>query len=159
MERVPMTPEGHAALLEELTLLKNIERPRISKEIGVAREHGDLRENAEYHAAKEKQGMIEARINEIEDRVSRADVIDPSTLTGDKVKFGAYVTLEDADTEKKVRYRIVGPDEADLKKGTISVTSPLARALIGREAGDEVTVHAPGGERNYEIIDVSWSAP
>lgn len=153
-----MTPESHAALLAELANLKSVERPRISKEIGVAREHGDLRENAEYHAAKEKQGMIEARIAEIEDRISRADVIDPSTFTGDKVKFGAYVTLEDTDSGKKVRYRILGPDEADLKKGTISVSSPIARALIGRKVGDEVTVNAPGGERVYEIVEVAWSA-
>lgn len=158
MDKVPMTPESHAALLAEVAHLKSVERPRISKEIGVAREHGDLRENAEYHAAKEKQGMIEARIAEIEDRISRADVIDPSTFTGDKVKFGAHVTLEDTDSGKKVRYRIVGPDEADLKKGTISVTSPIARALIGRKAGDEVTVNAPGGERVYEIVEVAWSA-
>ncbi len=158
MDRVPMTPEGHAALLAEVNHLKSVERPKISKEIGVARDHGDLRENAEYHAAKEKQGLIEARIAEIEDKISRADVIDPSTFTGEKVKFGAYVSLEDADAEKTVRYRIVGPDEADLKKGTISVTSPLARALIGRRAGDEVTVNAPGGERIYEIVDVAWSA-
>ncbi len=153
-----MTPESHAALLAEVAHLKSVERPRISKEIGVAREHGDLRENAEYHAAKEKQGMVEARINEIEDRISRADVIDPSTFSGDKVKFGAWVTLEDADSGKKVRYRILGPDEADLKKGTISVTSPIARALIGRKVGDEVTVNAPGGERVYEIVEVAWSA-
>ncbi len=153
-----MTPESHAALLAEVAHLKSVERPRISKEIGVAREHGDLRENAEYHAAKEKQGMVEARINEIEDRISRADVIDPSTFSGDKVKFGAWVTLEDGDSGKKVRYRILGPDEADLKKGTISVTSPIARALIGRKVGDEVTVNAPGGERVYEIVEVAWSA-
>lgn len=158
MDKVPMTPEGHAALLAEVTHLKTIERPRISKEIGVAREHGDLRENAEYHAAKEKQGMIEARIAEIEDKVSRADVIDPSTFTGDKVKFGAYVTLEDTDSGKRVRYRIVGPDEADLKKGTISASSPIARAVMGRKVGDEVTVNAPGGERVYEIAEVAWSA-
>ena len=158
MEKVPMTPESHAALLAELQNLKQIERPKISKEIGIAREHGDLRENAEYHAAKEKQGMIEGRIAEVEDRISRADVIDPSTLSGEKVKFGAYVSLEDLDSGKKVRYRIVGPDEADLKKGSISVTSPLARSLIGRAAGDEVTVQAPGGERVYAIQNVAWSA-
>lgn len=153
-----MTPEGHAALLAELNHLKSVERPKISKEIGVAREHGDLRENAEYHAAKDKQGMIEGRIAEIEDKVSRADVIDPSTFTGDKVKFGAYVALEDTESGKKVRYRLVGPDEADLKKGTISVTSPIARAMIGRKVGDEVTVNAPGGQRVYEISEVAWTA-
>lgn len=156
MEKVPMTPEGHAALTEELNHLKTVERPRISKEIGVAREHGDLRENAEYHAAKEKQGMVEARINEIEDKLSRAEVIDPSSFSGEKVRFGAYVTMEDVDSGKVLDYRIVGPDEADLEKGTISVTSPVARALIGREPGDEVTVNAPGGKRSYEITKVRW---
>jgi len=157
MEKVPMTPGGHAALATELSHLKSVERPRISKEIGVAREHGDLRENAEYHAAKEKQGMVEARITEIEDRLARADVIDPTGFSGDKIKFGARVTLEDVETGKTLEYRIVGPDESELDKGTISVTSPVARALIGREAGDEVVVHAPGGKKNYEIVKVRWS--
>lgn len=156
MDKVPMTPEGHAALTSELHQLKSVERPKISKEIGVAREHGDLRENAEYHAAKEKQGMIEARITEIEDRLARAEVIDPSAFTGDKVKFGARVTLEDLESGKTIEYRIVGPDEANIEKGTISVTSPVARALIGREAGDEVTVVAPGGKKTYEITKVRW---
>ncbi len=155
MERVPMTPEGFAALKAELERLK-AERPRISAEIGEAREHGDLRENAEYHAAKEKQGLNEARIAEIEDKLSRAEVIDPETLDGDIVRFGAYVTLEDVDSGKEVEYRIVGPDEADLGKGTISVTSPVARALIGRTVGDEVRVRAPGGVRTYEIVDVRF---
>ena len=156
MDKVPMTPEGHAALTTELNQLKSVERLKISKEIGVAREHGDLRENAEYHAAKEKQGMIEARITEIEDRLARAEVIDPSGFTGEKVKFGAHVTLEDADSGKTIEYRIVGPDEANIEKGTISVTSPVARALIGREAGDEVTVIAPGGKKTYEIAKVRY---
>ena len=156
MDKVPMTPEGHAALTTELNQLKSVERLKISKEIGVAREHGDLRENAEYHAAKEKQGMIEARITEIEDRLARAEVIDPSGFTGDKVKFGAHVTLEDADSGKTIEYRIVGPDEANIEKGTISVTSPVARALIGRETGDEVTVIAPGGKKTYEIAKVRY---
>ena len=156
MDKVPMTPQGHAALTEELHHLKSIERPRISKEIGVAREHGDLRENAEYHAAKEKQGMVEARINEIEDRLARAEVIDASAFSGEKVRFGAFVTLEDVESGKVLDYRIVGPDEADIEKGTISVTSPVARALIGREPGDEVTVNAPGGKKAYEITKVRW---
>lgn len=156
MDKVPMTPEGHAALTTELNQLKSVERLKISKEIGVAREHGDLRENAEYHAAKEKQGMIEARITEIEDRLARAEVIDPSGFTGEKVKFGAHVTLEDADSGKTIEYRIVGPDEANIEKGSISVTSPVARALIGREAGDEVTVIAPGGKKTYEIAKVRY---
>jgi transcription elongation factor GreA len=156
MERVPMTPEGHQALKTELDRLK-AERPKISQEIGVAREHGDLRENAEYHAAKDKQGFNEARIAEIEDKLSRAEVIDPSQLGGDKVKFGAWVELEDIDSGKQVEYRIVGPDEADIEQGTISVTSPVAKALINREAGDEVRVKAPGGVRSYEIAGVRWS--
>ena len=150
-----MTPEGHQALKNELDKLK-AERPKISQEIGTAREHGDLRENAEYHAAKDKQGFNEARIAEIEDKLSRAEVIDPSTLDGERVKFGARVELEDIDSGKMVTYRIVGPDEADLAKGTISVTSPVAKALINREVGDEVKVRAPGGVRSYEIVSVSW---
>jgi transcription elongation factor GreA len=150
-----MTPDGHAALTAELAALK-AERPKISQEIGIARDHGDLKENAEYHAAKDKQGMVEARINEIEDKLSRAEVIDPSTLSGDRVKFGATVELEDVDSGKVVTYRLVGPDESDLKKGTISITSPVARALVGKEVGDEVRVQVPGGIRNYEICDVRW---
>jgi len=157
VEKVPMTPEGHAALLAELNYLKNVERLRISKEIGVAREHGDLRENAEYHAAKERQGLIEARISQLEDKLARAEIIDPSQYSGDIVRFGARVTLEDVETGRVVEYRIVGPDEADLEKGTISVTSPVARALIGREVGDEVTVTVPGGKRRYEITKVRWT--
>jgi transcription elongation factor GreA len=156
MERVPMTPEGHAALLAELNALK-AERPKISQEIGIAREHGDLRENAEYHAAKEKQGFCEARIAEIEDKLARAEVIDPSTLGGGKVKFGAFVELEDMDNGTVVTYRLVGPDESDLKQGKISITSPVARALIGKEVGDEVQVDTPGGVRTYEVSDVRWS--
>jgi transcription elongation factor GreA len=155
MDRVPMTPEGHAALTAELNALK-AERPKISQEIGVARDHGDLKENAEYHAAKDKQGMCEARIAEIEDKLSRADVIDTSTLGGDRVKFGAFVELEDMDNGKLVTYRLVGPDESDLKQGKISITSPVARAIVGKEVGDEVQVHTPGGVRNYEVSDVRW---
>jgi len=155
MDRVPMTPDGHAALTAELAALK-AERPKISQEIGVAREHGDLKENAEYHAAKEKQGLCEARIAEIEDKLSRAEVIDPSTLSGEKVKFGAIVELEDMDNGTTVTYRLVGPDESDIKQGKLSITSPVARALVGREVGDEVRVQAPGGVRNYEVSDVRW---
>lgn len=150
-----MTPDGHQALKDELARLK-AERPKISQEIGTAREHGDLRENAEYHAAKEKQGLAEARIADIEDKLSRAEVIDPSQLSGERVKFGAQVLLEDIDSGKQVSYRIVGPDEADIDQGTISVTSPVAKALINREAGDEVKVKAPGGMRTYEIVEVRW---
>ena len=148
-----MTPDGHAALSAELAALK-AERPKISQEIGIARDHGDLKENAEYHAAKDKQGMCEARINEIEDKLARAEVIDPTTLSGEKVKFGAIVELEDMDNGKMVTYRLVGPDESDIKQGKISITSPVARALVGREVGDEVRVQAPGGVRNYEVSDV-----
>jgi len=155
MERVPMTPEGHAALVAELSVLKG-ERPKISQEIGIARDHGDLKENAEYHAAKEKQGMCEARIADIEDKLARAEVIDPSTLSGEKVKFGAIVELEDMDNGKMVTYRLVGPDESDIKEGKISITSPVARALVGREVGDEVRVETPGGLRHYEVSDVRW---
>jgi transcription elongation factor GreA len=150
-----MTPEGHQALKDELARLK-AERPKISAEIGTAREHGDLRENAEYHAAKEKQGLAEARIADIEDKLSRAEVIDPSTLGGDRVKFGARVLLEEVETGKTTEYRIVGPEEADIDQGTISVTSPVAKALINREVGDEVKVRVPGGTRVYEIVEVNW---
>lgn len=150
-----MTPEGHQALKDELAKLK-AEMPKISQEIGIAREHGDLKENAEYHAAKEKQGLVHARINEIEDKLARAEVIDTSKLSGERVKFGAYVELESLDGEVVKKYRIVGQEEADVKNGTISVTSPVAKALIGREVGDEVKVKTPGGLREYEIVDVSW---
>jgi transcription elongation factor GreA len=156
MDRYPMTPEGHQALTAELKHLQTVERPRISKEIGVAREHGDLRENAEYHAAKEKQGHIEARIAHLEGMLSRAEVISPSQMTGTRVKFGAQVTLEEVDTGEEKSFRIVGPEEADVAKGTISVTSPMARACINREVGDEIRVNAPGGTRAYQIIDLKW---
>ncbi len=155
MERVPMTPQGHAALTAELVALK-AERPQISQEIGIARDHGDLKENAEYHAAKDKQGMCEARISVVEDTLSRADVIDTSKLGGDKVKFGAFVDLEDVDNGKVVTYRLVGPDESDIEQGKISITSPVARAIVGKEVGDEVRVQTPGGVRNYEVSDVRW---
>jgi len=151
-----MTPEGHAALTAELNALK-AERPKISQEIGIARDHGDLKENAEYHAAKDKQGMCEARIAEIEDKLARAEVIDPATLSGNRVKFGAFVELEDVDNGKVVTYRLVGPEESDLKQGKISITSPVARAIVGKEVGDEVQVETPGGVRNYEVSDVRWS--
>ena len=151
-----MTPEGHAALVAELKHLK-IERPKISEEIGTAALHGDLKENAEYHAAREKQSHVEGRILDIEDQLARADVIDTSKLSGERVKFGAYVTLFDIDTEREISYRIVGPSEASTDKGTISVTSPVAKAIIGRMAGDEVQVHAPGGVKRYEISSVKWA--
>ncbi len=151
-----MTPEGHAALVSELKHLK-LERPKISEEIGTAAAHGDLKENAEYHAAREKQSHVEGRILDIEDQLARADVIDTSNFSGERVKFGAYVTLLDIDTDRESRYRIVGPSEASTDKGTISVTSPVAKAIIGRQVGDEVQVHAPGGVKRYEISEVHWT--
>jgi len=155
MERVPMTAEGHAALKKELAELKS-QMPGISKAIGEAMEEGDLKENAEYHAQKEKQGMVQARIDVVEDSLARAEVIDTTKLSGDRVKFGATVTLENVDDGKSVAYRIVGSEEANIDEGTISVTSPVARALINREVGDEVRVKVPGGVRMYEIQDIVW---
>ncbi len=152
----PITPEGFAKLKEELTRLKNVERPAIIAEIAAARELGDLSENAEYHAAREKQSFIEGRIGEIEDAVARAEVIDTTNITSKKVAFGARVKLMNTETEEETGYRIVGPSEADLKQGTISITSPLARALIGRTPGEEVTVNMPGGTRTYEVLEVSF---
>ena len=154
--KIPMTPEGNARLKEELKNLKDIERPKISREIGLAREHGDLSENAEYHAAKDRQGWIEARIKDLEDKVSRAEIIDPARLSGSKVSFGATVKLSNIETEEETVYRLVGADEANLDRGSISITSPLARALIGREVGDEVKVRMPAGERLYEILEVEY---
>jgi transcription elongation factor GreA len=157
MERVPITPEGHAALQAELKQLKFVERPHISEEIGTAAQHGDLKENAEYHAAREKQSHIEGRILDIEDQLARAEIIDTTNFSGERVKFGAYVTLFDIESERELRYRIVGPGEASTDKGTISVTSPVAKAIIGRSVGDEVQVHAPGGVKTYEISAVGWA--
>jgi transcription elongation factor GreA len=154
--KVPMTPEGNARLKDELKNLKEVERPKISKEIGVARDHGDLSENAEYHAAKDRQGWIEARIKDLEDKLSRAEVIDPAKLSGSKIAFGATVKLSNVETEEETVYRLVGADEANLDQGSISITSPLARALIGREVGDEVKVRMPAGERLYEILEVEY---
>ena len=154
-EPVPMTPAGAQKLRDELTRLKE-ERPKISREIGVARDHGDLKENAEYHAAKERQGMVEAHIKDIEDKLSRAEVIDPSKLSGDRVRFGAFVLLTNLDTDEATTYQIVGADEADLKNGTISVSAPLSRALIGKSTGDEVVVTLPGGTRRYEIGSIEF---
>ncbi|MEZ5946562.1 MAG: transcription elongation factor GreA [Hyphomonas sp.] len=156
MERIPMTAEGHAALQAELKTLKSVERPSIIAAIAEARSHGDLSENAEYHAAKEKQSFIEGRINELDDKLARADVIDVSKLTGAKIRFGATVSLVDVDTEDEVTYKIVGEDEADVKHGKVSITSPIARALIGKEEGDEAEVAAPSGARAYEITKVEY---
>ena len=151
-----MTPEGLAGLEEELKMLKSVERPAVIEQIAVAREHGDLSENAEYHAAREKQSFIEGRIAELEDVTSRAEVIDVSKMDGDKIRFGATVTLADLDDDEEVTYQIVGAHEADLNKGKISVHSPIARALIGKNLGDEVEVRAPGGAKNYEVVDVQF---
>jgi transcription elongation factor GreA len=150
-----MTPAGAEKLRRELGRLKE-ERPKISRDIGVAREHGDLSENAEYHAAKERQCMVEAQIKDIEDKLSRAEVIDPTKLGGSKVRFGAQVRLLNTDTDEEVTYQIVGADEANIDEGTISVSAPLARALIGKEVGDDVKVKLPGGERNYEVVSVEF---
>jgi len=150
-----MTPAGALKLREELARLKE-ERPKISREIGVAREHGDLKENAEYHAAKERQGMVEARIKDIEDKLARAEVIDPSKLGGDKVRFGATVTVTNLDTDEEQTFRIVGADEADVDHGTISVSAPLARAMIGKSVGDDFVVKLPGGTRRYEIGNIEF---
>jgi transcription elongation factor GreA len=155
-ERFPITPKGAQKLKEELTRLKE-ERPKISREIGVAREHGDLSENAEYHAAKERQGMVEARIKDIEDKLARAEIIDPSRLSGDKVSFGATVNLSNVDTDEAVTYQIVGAEEANVNEGLISISAPLARALIGKQVGDEVRVKLPAGERCYEVVDIKFA--
>jgi len=151
-----MTAEGYQALDEELKRLKSVERPSVIAAIAEARSHGDLSENAEYHAAKERQGWIEGRIAEIEDRISRAQVIDVSKLSGAQVKFGATVTVVDEDTEEEARYQVVGEHEADVKRGRLSLTSPLARGMIGKGPGDVVEVITPAGVKAYEILKVEW---
>ncbi len=157
MQRHPMTKEGADALAEELKKLKTEERPRITNEIAEAREHGDLKENAEYHAAREQQGLIEARIKQIESLLSNAQVIDVTKLTPNgKVVFGATVTVLNVDTDEEVTYKVVGNDEADLKHNKISVNSPIARALIGKEEGDEIIVEAPSGNIDYEIVEIEY---
>ena len=159
MSRIPITASGLRRLKEELKQLQTVERLRISKEIEVARAHGDLRENAEYHAAKEKQSHIEGRILSLNDWIARAEVIDVSKLSGDKVVFGATVKLIDSENEKEVTYTLVGELEADIKRRLISVTSPLARGLIGKAVGDLVTVQSPGGAREYEVVEVLFEEP
>lgn len=156
MDRYPMTRMGYEQLREELKRLKTKDRYEVAREIEVARGHGDLSENAEYDAAKEKQGHLEARIRDMEDRLARAEVIDPAGLNGDRVVFGATVLLEDLESGEEVRMQIVGPDEADVKQGKISVHAPLARALIGKEVDDEVVVKAPGGTRTYGILEIRF---
>ncbi len=156
MERIPMTAAGYKALEEEVNQLKNIDRHEIIKAIAEARAHGDLSENAEYHAAKERQSFIEGRVMELEDQIGRAEVIDVSKLSGSTVKFGATVTLVDEDSDEKRKYQIVGDVESDVKHGRISLSSPIARALIGKGKGDTVEVTTPGGARSYEILKVAF---
>ena len=151
-----MTGEGYQSLDDELKRLKSIERPAVIAAISEARAHGDLSENAEYHAAKDRQGWIEGRIAEIEDKMARAQVIDVSKLSGAQVKFGATVSVVDEDTDEEARYQIVGEHEADVKAGRLSVTSPLARGMIGKEVGDVVEINTPGGVKAYEILKLEW---
>jgi len=156
MDKIPMTAAGYTALETELKHCQQVERPRIIQQISDARTHGDLSENAEYHAAKESQSLNEGRIAELEDKLARAEVIDVSKLSGDTITFGATVTLIDEDTEKKAVWKIVGEPEADAKKGRISITSPLARALVGKKKGAQVEVVTPGGAKAYEIVKIDW---
>lgn len=155
MEKIPMTRAGYTQLDDELKNLKSVERPAVIKAIAEAREHGDLSENAEYHAAREKQSFVEGRIKEIEGLISRAEVIDPAKLSG-PIKFGATVTLVDEDTDEEKTYQIVGETEAQIEGGLLNVRSPLAKALIGKEPGDSVEVHTPGGGKSYEILEVRY---
>jgi transcription elongation factor GreA len=156
MEKVPMTATGFTRLEAELKHLRSVERPAVIRAIAEARDHGDLSENAEYHAARERQSFIEGRVAELEDMISRADVIDPAKVSGSTVKFGATVTLADDDTGEEQTYQIVGAVEGDIKSGLLSVTAPLARALIGKSVGDNVEVTTPRGSKSYEIIGLSY---
>jgi transcription elongation factor GreA len=154
VDRIPITKEGYQVLKKELENLKTVERPKNIEAIEVARAHGDLSENAEYDAAKERQSFIQGRINELEYKLANADVIDPAKLAKDKVVFGAIILLENVDTGEEVKYQLVGPDESDIDKGKISVTSPLGKGILGKVPGDEVTFQAPGGKRIYEIVEI-----
>lgn len=156
MSMVPMTPSGHKRLKEELDQLRSVERPKVIKDIATAREHGDLKENAEYHAAKEKQGFIEGRIALIEDALARAEVIEASRVAGDKIAFGATVKLSNSATGDEVTYQLVGPMEADIDHARISISSPIAKAMMGKEVGDEVKVQTPNGTRVYEVLELSF---
>lgn len=156
IDKIPMTRESYESLMQELKRLKGVERPNIIKELALAREHGDLSENAEYDAAKDKQGLIEGRIKGLENKLAHAQVVDTSRAKPGKVVFGATVCLEDSDSRSKVTYKIVGADEADVRKKKISVNSPIARALIGRDAGDTVEVTIPAGEKEYTILDITF---
>ncbi len=154
MERTPITKEGFETLKKELGHLKSVERPQNIKAIEEARAHGDLSENAEFDAAKDRQGFIEGRIGELEYKLASADIIDTDNLPKDKAVFGSVVVLENIDTEEEVKYQLVGPEESDIEKGFISVASPLGKAIIGKKPGDEVTLNAPGGRRNYELAEI-----
>jgi transcription elongation factor GreA len=155
-EKYPMTPAGYASMKAQLLKLKNVDRPANSRAIEIARGHGDLSENADYSAAKEEQGLIEAKIRELEAKTALAEVIDPTKLSGSRVKFGATVTIEDTESGETQRYTIVGEHEADIKRGRISIGAPVARALIGKEVGDTVVVQSPKGKREYEVSEVEW---
>jgi transcription elongation factor GreA len=154
VERIPVTPEGYEAIRLELEKLKRVERPKTIRAIEEARAHGDLSENAEYAAAKERQGFIEGRINELAYKLAHLEVIDPGSLTKDRAVFGSRVLLENMETGQDVEYQLVGPDESDLEKGRISVVSPLGRALLGKKPGDELVVEVPGGKRSYELVEI-----
>lgn len=156
MNKIPMTMEGFLQLEAELKHLKSIERPAVIRAIAEARDHGDLSENAEYHAARERQSFIEGRVAELETKIARAEIIDVTKLSGEQVMFGATVTVADEDTEEKLTYQIVGQDEADIKSGRLSIGAPLARALIGKSVGDYVEVMTPSGAKSYEIIKISF---
>ncbi len=156
MDKVPMTTGGYEDVVEEAKRLKTIERPAVIKAIEEARSHGDLSENAEYHAAREKQSFIEGRLAELEDKIARAEVIDIAQMSGKVIRFGATVTVADEDTDEESTYQIVGEDEADISAGRLSVTSPLAKALIGRESGDSVDINTPGGAKGYEVVKVIY---
>jgi transcription elongation factor GreA len=156
MNKVPMTMDGFLRLEEELKHLKSVERPSVIRAIAEARDHGDLSENAEYHAARERQSFIEGRVAELEDKIARAEVIDVSKLSGKQVTFGATVTIADEDTDEKLTYQIVGQDEADIKEGRLSIGAPLARALIGKSVGDSAEVMTPGGAKSYEIVRIRF---
>ncbi len=156
VEKNPITPEGAQRLREELHRRKTVDRPQISQMIAEARAHGDLSENAEYHAARERGGFNEGRIKELEDKLARAEIIDPTKLAGDKVAFGATVKLLNTSTYEEVTYRILGADEADINAGSISITAPIAKSLLGKEVGDEVKIRTPAGERVYEILEIEF---
>ncbi|MCI5197422.1 MAG: transcription elongation factor GreA [Candidatus Electrothrix sp. AW5] len=158
VDRIPMSKTGHEQLKKELEYLEKVERHEVVKAIEVARAHGDLKENAEYHAAKERQGMIEGRIMELKDKLSRAEVIDCTTVSTSRAVFGTVVTLMDMETDDEVTYQLLGPEESDVKKGSISVLAPLGRSILGKEVGDEVVTKTPGGVREFEVVEIEPSS-